>query len=375
MISNPRLASSLAVAAASAALAFGGLSACKRVPKKSQEEAPPPADQAKPADQGTAAQQPASAEPAKPGANVKVGLVFDVGGLGDKSFNDAAYRGLMKAKDELGVQVQYIEPGDGSDRESALRQRAAKGDDVVIGVGFIFSDDITNLAKEFPKTKFACIDYNLPQGVDKPPANLVGLRFREEEGSFLVGAIAGRVTKTKKLGFVGGMKIPLIRKFEAGFGAGVKKTCPDCKIFSGYAGTEPKAFADPAKGKELALAQYGRGADIVYHASGKTGDGVFDAAKEQKKMAIGVDSDQFHVAPCCVLTSMLKKVDVAVYDTIKKVAENKFEGGVFEFGLKEDGVGFVYDDNNKDRIPAPVVEEMKGLGKEIMDGTLKVPVK
>lgn len=343
-------------------------SGCKRQPK---EKADKPSTETPATPTTTAPTTPGT--PAKPGASTKVGVVFDVGGLGDKSFNDAANRGMLKAKAELGVQTQYIEPGESSARASAIRQRAAAGDNVVIGVGFLFSDDITKLAGQFPDTKFACIDYNLPQGTETAPPNLVGLRFREHEGSFLVGAIAGRVTKTKKLGFVGGMKIPLIRKFEAGFEAGVKQVCPDCKVFSGYAGTEPKAFADPTKGKELALAQYAQGVDIVYHASGKTGDGVFDAAKEQKKFAIGVDSDQFHVAPCCVLTSMIKKVDVAVFDTIKKVSENKFTSGVFEFGLAEDGVGFVYDDNNKDRIPQAVVDEVNTLAKQIIAGTLKVP--
>jgi basic membrane protein A and related proteins len=243
----------------------------------------------------------------------------------------------------------------------------------VIGVGFIFSDDITKLAKEFPNTKFACIDYTLPAGETAPPKNLLGLRFREHEGSFLVGAIAGRVTKTKKVGFVGGMKIPLIRKFDVGFAAGVKHVCPDCTVLAAYAGTEPKAFADPTKGKELALAQYGRGVDIIYHASGKTGDGVFDAAKEQKKFAIGVDSDQFHVAPCCTLTSMVKKVDVAVFDAIKKVTTGSFQSGVHEFGLGEDGVGFVYDDNNRAMIPQAVVDEVNELGKQVTAGTIKVP--
>ncbi len=374
MTQSTRLVSILAVASLSAALAISALPGCKRVSKDkgSAEDTSKPAADPKTAGGGEPAPDPAAS--AKPGSSTKIGLVFDVGGLGDKSFNDAAHRGLMKAKEELGVPVQYIEPGDGSDRESALRQRAAQGDKLVIGVGFIFSDDITKLAKEFPDVKFACIDYNLPEGMDKPPDNLVGLRFREQEGSFLVGAIAGRVTKTKKLGFVGGMKIPLIRKFEVGYIAGVKQVCPDCKVFSGYAGTEPKAFADPAKGKELAIAQYGRGADIIYHASGKTGDGVFDAAKGQNKMAIGVDSDQYNVAPCCVLTSMLKMVDVAVYDTIKKVVENKFEGGVHEFGLAEKGVGFVYDDNNKDKIPQAVVDEVNELSKKVVDGSIKVPV-
>ena len=340
---------------------------CKREPKPTAEQTPKVTTPA-PAPTSTT-----PAEPAKAGSATKVGLVFDVGGLGDKSFNDAANRGLQRAKAELGVQIQYIEPGDGSDRESALRQRAAAGDNLVIGVGFIFSDDITRLATQFPDTKFACIDYNPPEGADKIPPNLVGLRFREHEGSFLVGAIAGRVTKTKKLGFVGGMKIPLIRKFEVGYTAGVKQVCPDCTVLSAYAGTEPKAFADPTKGKELALSQYARGVDIIYHASGKTGDGVFGAAQEQKKFAIGVDSDQFHIAPCCVLTSMIKKVDVAVFDTIQKVASGKFVGGVFEFGLAEDGVGFVYDANNKGFIPQAVADEVNGLAKQIVAGAIKVP--
>jgi basic membrane protein A len=367
---RPRLSTtSFLVRAVVLASAFtAGAAGCKPKPQDN-------ADKTKeaPAAPPTATAPAAGSGSAKPAGSVKVGVVFDVGGLGDKSFNDAANRGMLKAKAELGVQTQYIEPGDGSDRESALRQRAAAGDNIVIGVGFIFSDDITKLAAQFPDTKFACIDYTLPQGVEKTPPNLVGLRFREHEGSFLVGAIAGRVTKTKKLGFVGGMKIPLIRKFEAGYGAGVKQVCPDCTVLSGYAGTEPKAFADPTKGKELALAQYGRGVDIIYHASGKTGDGVFDAAKEQKKLAIGVDSDQFHVAPCCVLTSMVKKVDVAVFDTIKQVVDNKFESGVHEFGLADNGVGFVYDDNNKAFIPKAVVDEVNGLAKQIIAGTIKVP--
>ncbi|WP_428266828.1 BMP family lipoprotein [Haliangium sp.] len=324
-------------------------------------------------DPGAAKTTPDKPAAAKEEKKFKIGLVFDVGGLGDKSFNDSAHRGLEKAKAELGVETRYIEPGDGSDRESALRQLAAQGYDLVIGVGFIFSDDITGLAKQFPDVKFACVDYNLPQGETAPPPNLVGLRFREHEGSFLVGAIAGQVTKTKKVGFVGGMKIPLIRKFEAGYEAGVKAVCPDCEILSGYAGVEPKAFADPTKGKELALTQYSRGADIIYHASGKTGDGVFNAAKQEEKMAIGVDSDQFHVAPCCVLTSMLKRVDVTVFETIKAVTEGKFESGIREFGLAEDGVAYVYDDNNKDRIPAEVKAKVDELQKQIVSGSITVP--
>lgn len=306
---------------------------------------------------------------------IKVGLVFDIGGLGDKSFNDAAHRGLVKARDEFGVEIRYIEPGDGTDRESALRELAADGYTLVIGVGFKFSDDITKLAKRFRKTKFACIDYSLPPGETETPSNLVGLRFREHEGSFLVGAVAGLVSKSKQVGFVGGMKSTLIRKFEAGYEAGVKHVCPDCETTSAYAGTDPKAFSDPAKGQELALAQYNRGADIIFQASGKTGDGVFNAAKQLSKMAIGVDLDQFSAAPCCILTSMLKYVDVAVYEAIKNVSLGKFEPGVNEFGLAEGGVGFVFDDNNKDRVTQAVADKVNALAKDIVAGKITVPSK
>jgi len=306
------------------------------------------------------------------GSGVRIGLVFDIGGLGDKSFNDAANAGLQRAKEELGVSVHTIEPGDGSDRASALRQLAAEGDDLVIGVGFIFTDDVKKLALEFPKTRFACIDYSGTPGEATPP-NVAGLRFREHEGSFLVGAIAGLMSKSHVVGFVGGMQIPLIRKFEAGYIAGVKYVCPACEVLSAYAGTDPKAFADPVMGKELAASQYDRGADIVYHASGKTGAGVIQAARERKKLAIGVDSNQFHEAPCCVLTSMIKKVDVAVFDVIASVLKGSFKPGVHELGLAEDGVAFVLDDDNRALIPTDVVVRVRGLAAEIIAGKLEVP--
>ncbi|RMH41748.1 MAG: BMP family ABC transporter substrate-binding protein [Deltaproteobacteria bacterium] len=306
-------------------------------------------------------------------ARVRVGLVFDVGGLGDRSFNDAAYRGLVRAARELGVHVQTIEPGDGSDRESALRQFASQGYDLVIGVGFIFTDDIRRLAGEFPAVRFACVDYAIAPGDPPPPPNLLALRFREHEGAFVVGAIAGLETRTRVVGFVGGMNIPLIRKFEAGYTAGVRHVCPDCRVLSAYAGTDPKAFADPVKGRELADAQYQRGADIVFHASGKTGAGVFQAARERGRFAIGVDSDQFHEAPCCVLTSMVKKVDVAVYRAVDDVVRGRFRGGVRELGLGDDGVGFVYDDNNRDRISPATIERVRQIEADIRAGRLEVP--
>lgn len=314
-----------------------------------------------------------TAETPPAGEKIRIGLVFDVGGLGDQSFNDSANRGLQKAAKELGVEVEYFEPSGGADRETGLRQYAAQSYDLVIGVGFMFSDDITKLAKQFPDVKFACVDYSLPEGETAPPDNLVGLRFREHEGSYLVGAIAGLLSESKKVGFVGGMKTPLIRKFEAGYEAGVKEVCADCNVLSGYAGVEPSAFNDPTKGKELALTQYSRGADVIYHASGNTGTGVFNAAKQEEKWAIGVDSDQFHVAPCCVVTSMLKRVDVTVFEVIKSVKEGSFESGIREFGLAEDGVGYVLDDNNKDRIPAEVVTKVDELRQKIIGGEIQVP--
>lgn len=313
--------------------------------------------------------------PTKPaGTGLRVGLVFDIGGKNDKSFNEAAWRGLERAKVELGVDGVYVEPSEGADRESALRQMAASGKDLVIGVGFIFGPDLERLAAQFPKVKFAGIDYSPSPNVGTID-NLVGLRFREHEGSFLVGAIAGYSSRTKVVGFVGGMKIPLIRKFEAGYEAGVKHVCPTCVVKAAYAGTEPKAFADPTKGEELAAAQYGQGADIIFHAAGKTGDGVFAAARKRKARAIGVDSDQHDNAPCCVMTSMVKRVDVAVVDVIRELSAGKFTGGLRELGLQQDGVTFVANERNRDLLPLDVVNKVKKLGEQIVAGKIAVPDK
>ncbi|HSR98154.1 MAG TPA: BMP family ABC transporter substrate-binding protein [Kofleriaceae bacterium] len=308
----------------------------------------------------------------KAGSGIRVGLVFDVGGKNDKSFNEAAWRGLQRARDELGVDIQYIEPTEGADREIALRTLAARKVDLVIGVGFIFGPDLERLARQFPGVRFAGVDYSPSEGVGTLP-NLVGLRFREQEGSFLVGAIAGLLTRTKVVGFVGGMKIPLIRKFEAGYEAGVHQVCPTCRVVSAYAGTEPKAFADPTLGEELAAAQYSQGADIIFHAAGKTGDGVFAAARQRNAKAIGVDSDQYDAAPCCIVTSMIKRVDVAVLDVVKDIIAGKFKGGLLELGLAEHGVGFVADERNKSMLPIDVVEHVNKLAADIVAGTIKVP--
>ena len=319
---------------------------------------------------------PGAAEPPV-GDAIDVGIVFDMGGRGDKSFNDGAYLGAERAEKELGVRVRFIEPGEGSDREAGLRLLAAEGMDVVMGVGFIFTDDLTQLAREYPTTSFAGVDYSVSTDKDgnviQPPSNLAALKFREEQGSFLVGAIAALVGKSKKVGFVGGMNFPLIHKFEIGYTAGVKVVCPDCEVISQYAGVTPEAFRNPGKGKELALSQYQQGVNVIFHASGSTGLGVFEAARQTGKIAIGVDADQFNEAPGFVLTSMVKGVDNAVYDAIKRVKERRFKGGIYQYGLAEGGVGYVFDSNNEKLIPPDVRARVEALKRDIIAGRIVVP--
>lgn len=321
--------------------------------------------------------RPTGAEQPAPAATVAVGIVFDVGGRGDKSFNDGAYAGAERARKELGARVRFVEPGDGSDREAGLRLLAAEGMDLVIGVGFIFSDDLNQLAKEYPHTDFAGVDYAAPTDEHghsiAPPPNLAALKFREEQGSFLVGALAALVSHSKKVGFVGGMDSPLIQKFEAGFKAGVETVCPRCTILSQYAGVTPDAFRNPGKGKELALSQYQQGVDVIYHASGSTGLGVFEAARQTDKLAIGVDADQYAEAPGHILTSMVKGVDAAVFDAIRRVKEHRFKGGVYQFGLAENGVGYVYDQHNRALIPDSVRARVEEIRADIIAGRIHVP--
>jgi basic membrane protein A len=250
--------------------------------------------------------------------------------------------------------------------------------DLVVGVGFIFTDDLGTLATEYPDIRFAGVDLALrtdDQGNVLPlPKNLAALKFREEEGSFLVGAIAALSGGSKKVGFVGGMDIPLIHKFEAGYRQGVRAVCPDCEVIAQYAGATPEAFRNPSKGKELATSQYEAGVNVIYHASGSTGLGVFEAARERNKLAIGVDADQWKEAPGHVLTSMTKGVDAAVFDATKHVKDGTFQGGVYSFGLKEGGVGYVYDDHNASLISPEVRARVEALKQDIIDGKIKVEV-
>ncbi|GAC1580706.1 MAG: BMP family ABC transporter substrate-binding protein [Polyangiales bacterium] len=312
----------------------------------------------------------------RPNDAFRVGLVFDIGGRGDKSFNDSAYLGLTRAKNELGVQVEMVEPTGAEDREAALRLFGARGFSLVIGVRFIFSRDVDTVATDYPSARFACVDYSpsFVNGVRAAmPPNVTGLSFREEEGSFLVGAVAGLRSTTHHVGFVGGMDIPLIHKFEAGYREGVRATCASCVVHVAYAGSTPDAFRDPARGKSIAIAQIGLGADILFHASGSTGHGVFEGAHEAHVFAIGVDSDQHDDLPGTVLTSMVKRVDVAVFDAIEQARKGALKGGMLDLGLKEGGVDYVHEGAHAEGLDEAIRARVETLREAIVRGEVRVP--
>ena len=301
-----------------------------------------------------------------------VGLVFDVGGIGDKSFNDLAYAGLKRAADSLKISYEYFEPMQSADRETALRLFATGDADLIVGVGFLFTDDIRAVAEDFPEKRFVCIDYTWNEG-DTVPPNLAGLKFREEEGAFLVGALAAMVNETGAIGFVGGMDIPLIHRFEAGYRAGAQAIDPEMRVIVNYAGVTGEAFKNPSKGKELGLSQYERGADIIFHASGSTGLGVFEAARAKGRLAIGVDADQSAEAPGLILTSMTKNVDRVVFEEIAKAIADKFEGGIQVLGLAENAVGYVSNASNQAWVTPARRARLAELRARIVSGDIQVP--
>ena len=322
------------------------------------------------------ARHPDASIPAGPSnaRRVRVGLVFDVGGRGDQSFNDAAYAGLDRARGELGAQVEYVEPTDADDRVSSLRLFASRHFDLVIGVGYMFSRDVDAVAHDYPGIRFACVDYALGED-GRVPANVVGLKFREEEGAFLVGAAAALSSHSGIVGFVGGMDIPLIRKFERGYRAGVNEVCPTCSVLAAYAGSTPSAFRDPARGEALATSQFSQGADVIFHASGSTGHGVFVAAQRLRRFAIGVDADQYAEMPEAVLTSMLKRVDVAVFDTIRDVREGRFvrgADGTRVFGVADGGIDYVARGPHAVHLAPAVRDRVDALRSRIARGELHV---
>ncbi len=301
-------------------------------------------------------------------ADFKVGLVLDKGGKDDKSFNSAGYKGAMEAKDKIpGVFVKYVESTDDNAFEPLLRAFAQKDFDLIIAIGFSQSEAVKKVAEKFPARHFAIVDGN----VQAP--NVRALLFQEHEGSYLVGALAALTSKTGKIGFIGGMDIPLIRRFEMGYKAGAQKINPKIQITSNYVGLTSDAWNNPAKAKELAVTQYGSGEDVIFAAAGASNAGLFDAAEETKKFAIGVDSNQNWVKPGLVLTSMLKRVDTAVFTVIKEAKEGKFTAGVERFGLSNGGVDYAIDQYNEKLITPANKAKVESLKAEIIAGKIKVP--
>ena len=292
-------------------------------------------------------------------------VIFDMGGKFDKSFNEAAYHGAEQFKQETGINYLEFEITNESQRDQALRRMAQRAD-IVVAVGFAFSTPLETVAAEFPDKKFVIID----SVVEKP--NVESVVFKEHEGSFLVGMAAALASKTGKVGFVGGMDIPLIRNFETGYEQGVKHVNPDAEVIVNYTGTTPAAWNDPARGGELAIGQFGQGADVVYAAAGATGLGVLQAAADKGKLSIGVDSNQNYLHPGSVLTSMMKRVDVAVHDAFTTAKDGSWKGGTEALGLKEQGVDYALDDNNRPVLTPDMQAKIDEAKQAIIDGKLVV---
>jgi basic membrane protein A len=296
----------------------------------------------------------------------KPAIVFDMGGKFDKSFNEAAYNGAEKFKKDTGIDYMEFEVTQVSQREQAAKRMARKDASIVIAMGFAQASAVEKAAKENPDTKFTIID----AVVDLP--NVQSIIFREEQGSFLVGIAAAMASKTGKVGFVGGMDIPLIRKFALGYKEGVMYANPKAEVIENMTGATPAAWNDPTKGGELARSQFDRGADVVFAAAGGTGIGVYQAAADSKKYAIGVDSNQDYLHPGTMLTSMLKRVDVAVYDVFTDAKNGTWKPGIKVLGLKEDGVGFSVDQWNKDVLTPEMIAALDKAKAEIISGKIKV---
>lgn len=297
---------------------------------------------------------------------VRVGIVFDIGGKDDRSFNSAANQGVLRAKKELPIVLRDAEPGDATSLEPAMRAFAQYGYNLIIGVGFAQAPIIEQVAKDYPNTHFAIVD-----GVCDSP-NVASLLFKEHQGSFLVGMIAAETSKTNTIGFVGGMDIPLIRKFLKGYEEGAKYVNPNIRVIPNFIGITDAAWNNPSQGKELATAQIQQGADVLFQAAGNSGLGVFDAAEAAKKFAIGVDSNQNFVKPGTILTSMLKRIDNAVFAAVKDEVEGNFKGGIHVYGLENEGIGYAMDEYNKGLIAASTIEKVEQAKKKIIAGEIKV---
>ena len=289
-------------------------------------------------------------------------VIYDMGGKFDKSFNQAGYDGAERWKKESGKAYLEFEVTNPAQREQALRRMAERGANPIVGIGFSQASALEKVSKEFPKTNFVIID----SVVSNP--NVQSVVFKEHEGSYLVGLMASLASKTGKVGFIGGMDIPLIRKFQCGFEQGAKAGNAKAEVFGNMTGTTPAAWNDPARGAELAKAQFAKGADVIFAAAGGTGMGVYQAAKDAGKLAIGVDSNQNHLQPGTMLTSMVKRVDVAVYNAFKGVEPGK----VTVLGLKEGGVDYAMDANNAKLVSAEMKKKVDAAKADIIAGKVGV---
>ena len=294
-------------------------------------------------------------------AHAEPAVVYDMGGKFDKSFNEAAYRGMERWKKEAGKPYLEFEIANETQREQALRRMAERGASPIIGIGFGQAAAIEKIAKEFPKLQFTLID----MVVALP--NVQSVVFKEQEGSFLVGVMATSASKTGKVGFIGGMDIPLIRKFQCGFEQGAKYANPKVEVSANMTGTTPAAWNDPSRGSELAKAQFAKGVDVVFAAAGGTGVGIYQATKDAGKLAIGVDSNQNHLHPGTMLTSMVKRVDVAVYTLAKKTTP-----GLTVLGLKEGGVDYAMDQHNAKLVSADMKKRVDAAKADIIAGKIVV---
>jgi basic membrane protein A len=299
-------------------------------------------------------------------ASIEPAILYDNGGKFDKSFNELAFQGMETFKKDTGVAYREFEVQNDAQREQALRNFARHGNSPIIAIGFSQATAVEKVAKEFPNLKFAIVD----MVVDLP--NVRSIVFKEQEGSYLVGLLAAKASKSAKIGFVGGMDIPLIRRFACGYVQGAKATNASIEVFQNMTGTTAAAWADPVKGGELAVSQIERGADVVYHAAGATGLGVLQKAAEKGKLGIGVDANQDYLYPGHVLTSMQKRVDVAVYNASMDAKNDKWTNGIQALGLKEGGVAYAYDDFNKSLISADMKTAVDAAKADIISGKIQV---
>ena len=297
--------------------------------------------------------------------DIKPAIIYDLGGKFDKSFNEAAFNGAEKYKTDNNIEYRDFEIQNDAQREQALRKFAEDGNNPIVMPGFSWATALEKVAVDFPDTKFVIID----GVVDKP--NVRSVIFKENEGSYVVGVLAAMASKTKKVGFVGGMDIPLIRKFGCGYVGGAK-AAGATDVIQNMTGDTPAAWNDPTKGGEITKAQIDQGADVVYAAAGGTGVGVLQAAADAGKLGIGVDSNQNYLQPGHVLTSMMKRVDVAVYNAFMDAKDNKFSFGVENLGLAEDGVGYAMDDNNKSLVTPEMQKAADEAKADIISGKIKV---